>query len=259
MLQVALGVAFAGVVALTAWRLRVLTASGACAAWIVGACVFGAGGWPYAAVLFAFFLPSTLLSRVGRERKRALVDVGKSGPRDAGQVVANGGAAALCAVLAGATHALPVSVAFAAAFAAASADTWGTEIGTLVNAAPRSILTLRRLPAGLSGGVTLAGTAGEAGGAVIVGLAAWAAGVGPWWIIAAGGLAGAFADSVLGASAQELRFCPVCERRCETDPHVCGSPTRLVRGSAWMTNDAVNACATAIGAIAAGWIAIALR
>ena len=53
--------------------------------------------------------------------------------------------------------------------------------------------------------------------------------------------------------------CPVCERRCETDPHVCGSPTRLVRGSAWMTNDAVNACATAIGAIAAGWIAIALR
>lgn len=254
MTQAIAGVIVAAAVALAARRLRTLTASGAFAAWIAGACIFGAGAWTYTAVLFAFFLPSTLLSRIGRARKRALIDIGKHGARDAWQVVANGGIAALCAVLATATHAHAIAAAFAGAFAAASADTWGTEIGTLAKQAPRSILTLKPLTTGLSGGVTLAGTLAEVAGAFIVALVAWALGVGPLWAVAAGGIAGALADSLIGAGLQELRYCPRCERECETNPHACGTPTELRRGTTWMSNDAVNACATAIGAIVAGWI-----
>lgn len=257
MAQALAGIALAGAVALLARRMQVLTTSGAIAAWIAGACIFAAGGWAYAAVLFAFFVPSILLSRIGRARKRSLVDIGKHGARDARQVAANGGVAALCAVLAAATHAHAIAAAFAGAFAAASADTWGTEVGTLVKMPPRSILTLKRLAPGLSGGVTPAGTLAEIAGACAVALVAWALGVGPWWIIAAGGVAGALADSLLGASLQELRWCPRCERECETDPHVCGSRTVLRRGATWMSNDAVNACATAVGALAAGWAAVA--
>jgi uncharacterized protein (TIGR00297 family) len=257
--QTLTGVIVAAAVALFAWRARALTASGALAAWIVGACVFAAGGWAYAAVLFAFFIPSTVLSRVGRARKRELVDVGKHGARDAWQVVANGGAAALCAVLAAATHAQPIAAAFAGAFAAASADTWGTEIGTLAKMPPRSILTFKPLATGMSGGITIAGTLAEIAGACAVALVASAAGTASWWIVAAGGFAGALADSILGASLQELRYCPQCKRECETDPHACGSATQLRRGTPWMSNDAVNACATAIGAIVAGWIAVAIR
>jgi uncharacterized protein (TIGR00297 family) len=248
------GIGFAAAVALIAWRFRALSASGAIAATIVGACVFGAGGWPYAAVLFAFFVPSTLLSRIGRARKRGLVDTGKHGARDAWQVLANGGVAALCAVLAAATNAHAIALAFAGAFAAASADTWGTEIGTLVKMRPRSILTFKPLPTGLSGGVTLPGTLAEVAGACVVGVVAWALGIGMWWIVAAGGVIGALADSLLGASAQELRYCPACRRECETDPHVCGSVTVLRRGVHWMSNDAVNACATAAGALTAFWL-----
>ena len=259
MLQAIAGIAFAAAVAAAAWRLRALTRSGAFAAWIVGACIFGAGGWAYAAVLFAFFIPSTLLSRVGRARKRELVDIGKHGARDAWQVVANGGAGALCAVLAAATHAAPIAAAFAGAFAAASADTWGTEIGTLAKRRPRSILSFKPLAPGLSGGITLPGTLAEIAGACAVGLVAWALGAGPWWVVGVAGFAGALADSLLGASLQELRYCPQCRRECETDPHVCGSVTVLRRGAPWMSNDAVNACATAIGAVVAGWIAIAIR
>lgn len=253
------GIVLAAAVAAAAWRMRALSRSGAVAAWIAGACVFASGGWPYAAVLFAFFIPSTLLSRAGRARKRALVDTGKHGARDAWQVAANGGAAALCAVLAAATHAAPIAAAFAGAFAAAAADTWGTEIGTLVKGRPRSILTLQPLPTGLSGGITPAGTAAEAAGALAVAAVAWALGIGPWWAVAAAGMAGALADSVLGAFAQDLRYCDVCARACETDPHACGARTRTIRGAAWMSNDAVNACATAIGAVAAGWLALAAR
>lgn len=259
MAQALIGAAFAGAVALLAWRARALTIDGALAAWIVGACVFGAGGWAYAAVLFAFFIPSTLLSRVGRARKRELTDIGKHGARDARQVVANGGVAALCAVLSAATHAPPIAAAFAGAFAAASADTWGTEIGTLAKMPPRSILTFKPLAPGISGGVTAAGTLAEIAGACAVGLTAWALGAGSWWIVAAGGCIGALADSILGASLQELRYCQQCRRECETDPHFCGSVTVLRRGAPWMSNDAVNACASAIGALAAGWMAIALR
>lgn len=249
--QLIFGAALAAAVALVSWRARALTTSGALAAFTVGACVFGAGGWPYAAVLFAFFIPSTILSRIGRARKRELVDIGKHGARDAWQVFANGAIAAICAVLAAITHEHAIAAAFAAAFAAASADTWGTEIGTLAKSAPRSILTLKHLPAGLSGGVTLTGTIAEIAGALFVALIAWALHIAPWWIVLAGGFAGALADSIAGATAQELRYCPQCRRNCEIDPHICGTPTTIVRGYSRVSNDAVNFICTTTGALVA--------
>jgi uncharacterized protein (TIGR00297 family) len=249
--QALIGVVFAAAVALIALRLRALTSGGAVAAFIIGACVFGAGGWAYAAVLFAFFIPSTILSRIGRARKRELVDIGKHGARDAWQVVANGGVAALCAVLAAATHAQPVAAAFAGAFAAASADTWGTEIGTLSRTPPLSILTFRQVKAGRSGGVTLLGSAATICGALCVAFVASAVRLAPFWSVAAGGIAGALLDSVLGASLQALRWCPACACECETRRHRCGTPTLLRRGAAWLENDGVNFAATLGGAIVA--------
>lgn len=247
-MQIAIAVILAAAVAVAARRARVLNTSGAWAAWIVGALVFACGGWRYAAVLFSFFIPAAALSRVGRARKRAIVTAGKEGPRDAGQVLANGGIAALCALLAFLVPPAALLAAFAGAFAAAAADTFGTEIGTLARRAPRSILTLRPLATGLSGGVTLPGTLAEAAGACLVAGVAWAAGVTAWWPIAAGGMAGALADSLLGAALQERRYCPACNAECEMDPHACGTPTRYARGLPWMNNDTVNALATAVGA-----------
>jgi uncharacterized protein (TIGR00297 family) len=230
---------------------------GAIAAWFVGAAVFASGGWPFAAALFAFFIPAVALSRLGKRRKRALVDVDKRGARDARQVLANGGIATACAIGYAFTHSPVFAAAFAGAFAAAAADTWGTELGTLARALPRSILGFQTIPRGLSGGVTLAGTLAEIGGAVFVGLIAWAVGIAPWWIVASAGFAGALADSVLGASLQALHYCARCQRRCETDPHVCGNRTSLVRGLRWVDNDAVNALATLAGALIAGSLAAA--
>ncbi|HKU82187.1 MAG TPA: DUF92 domain-containing protein, partial [Candidatus Tumulicola sp.] len=74
MIGAAAGAVLAAAVAAAAWRARALTPSGAIAAFFVGTIVFGAGGWPAAAVLFAFFIPSTLLSRFVRERKKAAVE-----------------------------------------------------------------------------------------------------------------------------------------------------------------------------------------
>ena len=241
---------FAGVVAELAYRFGVLTRTGAIAAFAVGFAVFAAMGYAGAAVLFAFFVPSALLSRLGRARKSALRDVGKHGPRDAWQVLANGGVAAASALLA--QHfGLPLAAAFAGAFAAAAADTWGTEIGTLSRSVPRSIVSLRPMATGLSGGVTLAGSAATIGGALLVAFVAAVASLAPFWAVAAGGVAGALADSLLGAGVQALRWCPHCSRECETDPHYCGTPTVLRRGFGWLENDTVNFAATCCGAIVA--------
>ncbi len=272
-----------------------MTPGGAIAAFVVGTLTFGSGGWAFTLVLLAFFIPSVALSRVGRARKKTLVDIGKGGARDAWQVLANGGVATLCAVLSvfgfGAWHAagatgsylmhaplqrmlmLPGSAtaawiaAFAGSYAAATADTWGTEIGTLAHGRPRSILTLRPIATGLSGGVTVAGTVAEVAGAAWISVCAAAALIAfvRWptsgWSTATfgaivfpvgvGGVIGALVDSVLGATLQELRRCASCERTCETNPHVCGTPTSLVRGVPGFSNDLVNFAATLTGAAVA--------
>lgn len=240
------GVAFASAIAFAAYRLRALTASGAVAASIIGTIVFSCGTWRYAAVLFAFFLPSVALSRLGRARKRALTDIGKHGPRDARQVFANGGVAALCALL---SLRFPHAVAgFAGAFAAASADTWATEIGTLAKQRPHSIITWRPLETGLSGGVTAAGTIAQLCGALFTAAVAAFLGVGALLFVTFAGFAGAAVDSIAGASLQVLRYCPSCKRDCETNPHACGTPTVVRRGFPSIDNDAVNFIATAAGA-----------
>ena len=254
MIQLAIGAVLALAVAAAAYRAHSLSRSGAIAAFAIGTAIFGAAGWQGALVLFAFFIPSTLLSRIGRARKRALVDIGKHGARDAWQVLANGGIAAIAIVLS-LRYGFSLAAAFTGALAAASADTWGTEIGTLARGTPRSILTLRPLATGLSGGITLQGTLAEFAGAALVALIAWSLHLAPFGAAFIGGVAGAFVDSLLGATIQALRWCPSCERACETNPHVCGTQTTLRRGAAWFDNDLVNLAATATGALVAASIA----
>lgn len=260
-----IGLVAASTIAFAAYRTRSLDVGGAVAAVVVGTATFGALGFPGAGILLAFFVSSIALSRIGKERKRALlVDVDKTGARDGAQVFANGGVAAVCALAALWIDAR-FAVAFAGAFAAATADTWGTEIGTLARGRPRSILTLRPIATGLSGGISVAGTLAEGAGALAIAGIARALGLGAatgnsgsartFVAIACGGIAGALADSVLGASVQSLRFCPQCRRATEREPHGCGANTRELRGLPWFGNDAVNFVATLVGAVVAFFVA----
>jgi uncharacterized protein (TIGR00297 family) len=282
-LDVLIGAVLAGVVALVAWRVRTLTRSGAIAAFVVGTITYASGTIGFTLVLLAFFVPAVVLSRIGRARKRALVDVGKAGARDAMQVFANGGVATACAAGFAFTHDVRWAVAFAGAYAAATADTWATEIGTLARQAPRSIVNFRPIATGLSGGITVAGTAAEIAGALWIGIFAplgillafvasgadfgWSSnapsvlgiGVAEFAVVPLAGIVGATVDSLLGATVQELRRCDVCDRTCETDPHACGNPTRLVRGVRGFSNDVVNLLATAAGAVVAAGLPAVLR
>lgn len=246
-----IGAIAATAIAVAAYRTRSLDGGGAVAAVAIGTATYGALALPGAAVLLAFFVSSVTLSQIGKARKRALlVDVGKTGPRDASQVFANGGIAAACALLALLVDHRYV-FAFMGAFAAATADTWGTEIGTLARGAPRSILGWRPIAAGLSGGVTSAGLLAELAGALAIGATALLVRPDAFVPVVCAGLAGALADSLLGASLQSLRWCPNCKRATEREPHVCGANTRPLRGLSWFGNDTVNFTATLVGAATA--------
>ena len=243
-----------------AWRARALTAPGAAAAALVGGAILWAAGWPGAAALAAFFVTATLVSRLEPAPGTALLDP-KGGRRDARQVLANGGAAAAAALVAAASSERTLAAWVAtASLAAAAADTWATGIGGRSATAPRHILTGRPVPAGTSGGVSVAGTAGALGGAGVTALAAAAAGGGAA-LVPAGvmiGVAGMLIDSALGASLQGRFECPACGGPSEWRRHRCGATTVWRGGIPWLTNDGVNAAATGMAALAgalAWWLA----
>ena len=251
-LLVAALVVAVGFAALSLW-IGFLDLSGALAAGLLAWGVIALGGVAWVAVGFAFFFASSVLSRMGRRRKRdAETRAAKGSRRDAVQVLANGGVAGvLLAATVFASESAQVALfwGFAGAFAAANADTWSTEIGTWVGGPTRDVLRWRRVPPGESGGVSLAGTlGGMAGAASIAGLAAFLTGTASpaGWALGAGVL-GAWVDSALGATVQARFLAP--DGSLTEKATLGGDPLRLARGWRWVTNDAVNGACTAVGAM----------
>lgn len=270
--------AAAVVVLALARRLRWLTAGGAAAAVGVGAAVLAGAGAAGLALLLAFFVSASLLTRLGGPEKPAAgpehgpsagVEPGPGadraggaaagrgrGPaagsgRTAAQVLANGGPAAAAALIGLAGRPGAGQVALLGALAAATADTWATEIGTFVRGETRRITTWAPVPPGSSGGVSRAGTLGGLAGAALLGLAAGLLGmdVGLPWLEAAfptlaAGLPGGGAGPA-GATALALA---AGGTGMMTDSLLGATVERRVRR---VDNDVVNFAGATVGALAA--------
>ena len=240
-------------VAVAAWRLKALSADGAIAAIMVGTAVLTSLGWAGLGVLGTFFVSSTVVSRL------AMAARGGEGPEDretrnARQVLANGGFAALGALAEFRTPGLGLWLA-TVGLAAAGGDTWATALGSLGPRPPRDLLTWRRVRPGQSGGVTWFGSSGGLMGAALIGLAAIAAG-GPPRLFLTAALVGAGAmllDSGIGSGLQARYRCDTCGEETEQRRHRCGTTTVQTRGIRWLDNDVVNALASGC-AVATGWL-----
>ncbi len=197
--------ALGGIVVLVAGRLRWLTPSGQLAAAVVGLVVLLGSGTLGVTLLFVFFLSSSALSRFRADRKGR---AGEPGGRSAMQVVANGGVAAGLSLLALAGWVPAAHYALLGALAAATADTWATEIGTAGRWPTWSVIGRGRVASGDSGGVSIPGTLGGIAGAALIGVVAAlivrsGAGAGDWVRMGVlAGTAGMFADSLLGATLE---------------------------------------------------------
>jgi uncharacterized protein (TIGR00297 family) len=266
LLQLLIGLLLSTAIAAIARRRRALTGSGVLGAVLVGTVTFGFGGWVWGLVLVSFFALSSALSRYRQADKRSSADKFQKGAqRDWGQVLANGGLAALLSLVYAVNPMPALLAAFLGAMAAVNADTWGTEIGILSPYAPRLITSGQRVAPGTSGGITFLGTAASAMGGVFIGLLAYVLlscesllrGTNPLsisWVVPTaliGGLAGSLFDSLLGATVQGMYYCARCAEETEKTQHRCGLRTTQLRGVRWINNDVVNVVSSLCGALVA--------
>src|ERR1043165_5678536 len=94
-----LGLVLSALIATVAYARKSLSGAGPVAAVGVGTAIFFGGGPYWFTALFVFFVTSSALGRVGADRKAGVkLDYQKGDRRDAMQVFANGGVAAICAL-----------------------------------------------------------------------------------------------------------------------------------------------------------------
>ena len=264
MVPVVIGLALNTAVALTAYQRQSVSGSGGIAGLAVGTVLYVAspGLW---GLLMLFFLSSTLIGRFRRQDRTEAESVqAKGSRRDAWQVFANTGAPTIAALLYLVGGGQAAVFAAIAGLAAATSDTWSSEIGVLSRRNPVSILTFRPVPPGVSGGVSLLGLAAGAFGALAVGLAgmpvAQSMGLSQAAAVSVGvtafglGTFGTILDSLFGAGLQTRYRRPdgsITERARADD----GSHYTRIRGIPGITNDMVNflttVCVTAIAVVLA--------
>jgi uncharacterized protein (TIGR00297 family) len=149
--------------------------SGVVGGFIVGSVILYCGGWGAFGLLVIFFVFGSLATKLGYRKKADLgVAQEDKGRRGARHAFANCGAPAAAAlVFRLGSHLLGgdyrwALVAFAGAFATAIFDTVSSEIGQLYGKHPFLITTLRPVPVGTDGAVSVEGTlAGLAAGAAL--------------------------------------------------------------------------------------------
>ena len=250
--ELAIGGALAVGIAAVVHSLGWLTKAGAGLGGAFGAHVVLVGGLAWTLPLAVFVASGSLLARLDRytpDVPDTFAD--ETSPRTAAQVLANGGVAWAALAVLPCTEGIVAYLAFAGALATATADTWGTEIGTRWRGRAWSLATGRWVEAGASGAISGAGTmAGVVGSSAI---AALAAGVGPlsWSMagcVAASGVIGSLVDSVLGAFVQAQYTTPGDTKLHDTPAAASDTPVRGVR---LLTNSGVNALATLAGSACA--------
>ncbi len=224
-----IGAAINAALAGAAYAARSVNRSGVVAGWVLGTAIYTFLDWRGFLLLGAFFVIGSAATKLGYRRKAAAkLAQEEGGRRGARHALANVTVAAVCALFAAVTpHPVLFALAFAGAFATAASDTASSEIGQLLGRRTFLITTLRPVPRGTQGAVSVEGTL--AGVAASLAIAALGAAVGLYppvgvvpVVVAA--FAGTTLESVVGATI---------ERR------------------GWLDNEAVNFLNTLVGALAA--------
>jgi uncharacterized protein (TIGR00297 family) len=184
-----------------------LTIPGALAGGITGLLVYYGAGLPGLIMLVIFFISGTAATGWRRAKKQRLGAAEENkGRRTAGQVIANGGVAAILGALAWykPEYAPLLQLMIAGSLASATADTLSSELGTVYGSSFYDVLSFKSTGPGPDGVISLEGTLiGVAGAAVIAAIYSCSFG---WnyhflWVIIAGAV-GNFADSLLGATLE---------------------------------------------------------
>ncbi len=227
-----------------AYYFKQLTVSGTIAAVLVGGISMYIYGCTALLTFLFFFLSAAVISRLSKKIRKIESIQAKGSRRDAMQVIANGGPAMIALLLFKATGKSVFLMVFAACIAEACSDTWAGDIGVLSKSEPVSILTGRKIPKGLSGGISFLGTFSGLLGAILVSCIYFSSFEGTSLALAAIAAASAFlgclSDSFLGATIQAHYYDEERDMLTEHTVSKSGKKLELVRGIRFMDNDMVN-------------------
>ncbi|TFB11927.1 DUF92 domain-containing protein [Candidatus Marinimicrobia bacterium MT.SAG.3] len=247
----------ASVIGVYSYEAKFLDLGGLVAAMMIGTIIFISGGLRWIVPLALFFLLSSILTRLAASRQKSRTV--KHSPRTAKQVFANGGVAAAAALGYLFYPETGMQLLFLGSLAAATSDTWSTEIGSFSKRKPWMITTIRRVDKGASGGISLIGSAGGIAGALLLGLSGMLIFTGDSlsyytsiaiYIVIFAGLFGNIIDSLVGALLQSKFVCGVCGTMTEHRLH-CDKPTNHDSGINFIDNEVVNfVCALSGGVFA---------
>lgn len=229
------------IVAIGGFLIRSLSLSGAAATVLVGLAVAVGFSWQGLCLLGVFFVTSSFWSHFRHQQKQKVMEkVEKGAQRDYIQVLANGSIPAGLSLLSLAFPSPFWHVLFVVSLAAANADTWASEIGSVAQQSPRLITTWKKVEPGTSGAVTVAGTLASYLGALLiaaVGFLLW--NDVPVVTVSLFGFFGSLVDTYFGAVWQAEYRCAVCGIETEKRKH-CRSDTVRIKGHDWFNNDVVN-------------------
>jgi uncharacterized protein (TIGR00297 family) len=234
-----------------AYRKNNLNKSGMIAAIILGTMVYGWGHWVFYVFMMFFFMSSLLIRKFvtvfyPSAHIVLMTHRHKHEARSWVQVLANGGLLGLIGFYYSIAPSNLVVFMAALSMAAATSDTWASEIGILSNQKPKSLIRRQEMEKGLSGGVTSLGLWASLGGSALIGLVFGVYGlmisgfslnlIWATLLCMLGGFIGSLIDSILG------EFFQAKYKTLESDIiELSGSSTDiLVQGFRWFDNNLVN-------------------
>lgn len=237
-----------------AYKKRALTVGGIVAALAVDIIIsLSLGNFGFCTLLL-FFVGGIAVDKIKKyykkTRQNTAQPIEKRGDcRDHVQVLANALVASVCALVYLITGEKLFVVAFVASLAEAFADTAASGIGVLRGKA-YDLFRLRPCTPGISGGMSLLGTAASLLAAAIVaalGLVFDKIDIVGALIVLLSAFLGAVFDSFLGSLVQIKYKCNVCGLIVEREEH-CGEKTVRHAGIPFVTNDTVNLLGTLFSA-----------
>lgn len=217
-----------------AWLIpkKLLTPAGYLHAWVLGVIVWGTLGWQGYAVVIFYFLVGSAVTRVGMAQKEAAgIAEGRSGQRGPENVWGSAATGAICALgtlFASYTLRELLILGYVASFSTKLSDTTASEVGKAYGKRTFLITTLRPVPRGTEGAVSLEGTLAGIVASLAIALLAW--GIGAIGLL-------------------EIFWCAIAALIATTLESLIGATLQSKWG--WLTNEVVNGINTAIGAVVA--------
>lgn len=207
-------------------------------------------------IVIAFTITVVVEKIAHRDDQSSETITKKTGARDTIQLFANGLTALVAIILAFFLKKKGAYIAYCAAIAESLSDSVAAAVGSNTKGKVIDIVSLTEIPRGLSGGISLIGSATCILASVLMGIVAKALfGISIFdaSIIAASAIAGCFIDSYLGSCVQVKYICKTCGMVTERETH-CDSHTDHLSGNPFFDNDKVNF----ISNLSSGCIAVCL-